>query len=686
VGTSPGTTFNPPRTARQDPVDLRDAYYTPSLQPLRHELFPPDKLLILNQHTEGACTGFALSAAIEMFRRRRAASEKAMGIKTKDIFDEDHCASPRMLYEMAKLHDEIQEPNQSGSTIRGALKGFFHNGVCIQELAPYIPNAEGPWTLELTQARDARNLTLGAYYRLRPAMSDYHAVLNECGAIIASAVVHDGWLANNLRGGAKPPEEPGVIKFTPSFAGRHAFVIVGYDAKGFIIQNSWGEAWGGFKGRPGLAHWCYDDWAENIMDAWVLQVGVSTPSAFHLTHTLVRPNFVGAQAAPVVSQIRRQDVIGHLIHLDDGKLVKTGRYATPISSLRATALYLAAKGNGAIAAPNNELTDPSASLLAPEKFRHILFFAHGSLSGPEVGARRVSTMKEVFKRNGIYPVHLMWETGLTDTVFDALKAVYARAVERVGKQAEELDRSIENMARGLGTKVWRAIKADAQHAFAKATSDGYAAFREVINANDLLRSDGEVAIINRDRAREGKPPLPPYKIHFAGHSAGSILVGECLKQWAAQEGAAARAENCFLLAPACTLDFYETHFQPLIEGDNIGKIVQYSLDDNLEEADSLDVYGKSMLNLVSYAFEERRGKSLLGLERSHKTPKWRKLRPSEDRYVTYYSREGSHRYTTARSHYEFPADLPTLNHMLKTILGEKPKPGKEFTAADLIGL
>ncbi|MGO7830553.1 hypothetical protein ACC690_38605, partial [Rhizobium johnstonii] len=60
---------------------------------------------------------------------------------------------------------------------------------------------------------------LGEYYRLQPDVSDYHAALNEVGAIYASAQIHQGWL--------KP--EAGKIAKSGAPIGGHAFVIVGYN-------------------------------------------------------------------------------------------------------------------------------------------------------------------------------------------------------------------------------------------------------------------------------------------------------------------------------------------------------------------------------------------------------------------------------------------------------------------------
>jgi hypothetical protein len=78
-------------TAVADTPDLRDWVYEPALVQLKREIDPPDTLNILNQGGEGSCTGFALAAVINLLRHRG---------------HRDGFVSPRMLYEMAKQHDE----------------------------------------------------------------------------------------------------------------------------------------------------------------------------------------------------------------------------------------------------------------------------------------------------------------------------------------------------------------------------------------------------------------------------------------------------------------------------------------------------------------------------------------------------------------------------------------------------
>ena len=163
--------------ARKDPPDIRDRYYEPALIQLKPEMDNREGAVVLDQGQEGACTGFGLAAVIN--RLHAAGSEKTF------------IASPRMLYEMAKKHDEWPGEDYAGSSCRGAIRGWKNMGVCEEEDWPYRTDDPGELTVE--RARAARATTLGAYYRLRPEINDYHAALNETGALYVSAMVHPGW-------------------------------------------------------------------------------------------------------------------------------------------------------------------------------------------------------------------------------------------------------------------------------------------------------------------------------------------------------------------------------------------------------------------------------------------------------------------------------------------------------------
>lgn len=221
--------------ARQDTPDVRDRMYEPALVSLKPAMDNRGSVPeVLDQGTEGACTGFGLAAVINILNVESG----------RNSFR----ASPRMLYEMAKMHDEWPGEDYAGSSCRGAIRGWNNMGVCSEDGWPYDPDEPGEITVE--RALDARLNTLGAYYRLRAEINDYHAALNEVGAIYVSASVHSGWYNPTGQG----ISELAIIHPSTNVSGGHAFAIVGYNSDGFIVQNSWGPEWG----TDGFALWLYE--------------------------------------------------------------------------------------------------------------------------------------------------------------------------------------------------------------------------------------------------------------------------------------------------------------------------------------------------------------------------------------------------------------------------------------------
>lgn len=610
-----------------DATDLRDRVYVPALLDLALSMRPHDAATspIRDQGREGACTGFALSSAITLMNRLRYQRLRPPIVAPS--------ISPRMLYEMAKINDDWPGEDYEGSSIRGALRGFYNNGACSDDVAPY-KDGEQNWYLKVEHAKDARNVGLGAYYRLRPDIIDYHAALNEVGVIYVSAMIHRGW--------QKPPT--GDIRPSHLTEGGHAFIIVGYDDKGFLIQNSWGEEWGGFNGQPGIARWRYEDWSATVMDAWVLRLSVPTPDAFDLTVTEPTPETEVLFEAQNVRAPRNEDIIGHVIHLNDGKLVGNGKYPTPITTIRETANFLA---------------DDAAT--ANRDYKHLLIYAHGGLNNRAASANRVRKMKEVFKRNGIYPIHFMWETGFYESLKDVIFNSKEKAEARVGGVSDFFDRMLEGLARGPGKAIWRDMKWDARQSF-KSQGGGRQALKVLLDGNAKRNN--------------------PLKIHLVGHSAGSILLGHMLEAMNSMNSLSTPVTSCSLMAPACTVDLFKDVYHPRIgkagAADGVKNLWQYNLIDQRELDDSVGPYRKSLLYFVSNAFEDAKKTPLLGME------SFKKDVPAKTGHKIHYAgRSGS--ITDSKTHGGFDNDRKTMNDILKNILGKKPTAAKGFQPEDVTG-
>ncbi len=603
-----------------DVIDLRDRTYVPSLVPLHHETIPAvGELTIRDQHDEGSCTGFALAAVIDRQCR--------LGNRPGDV-------STRMLFEMAKLHDDLPDETTRGSTLRGALKGFFHNGVCDEASAPYtLPPGSPPWELQVETARKAREVTLGAYFRLNHEINDYHTAINEAGAVLASGKIHSGW--------ANPKN--GEIKRSSRHEGRHAFAIVGYTQEGFVVQNSWGVHWGGFKGLKGVALWRYEDWFENVEDAWVMRLAVSAPSAFDVKFARNHSIFRDPKAAQEAFAPRRLDINGHYLHLDDGNFVTRGKYTQTMGSVEATAGLINKGTRGEEGA---------------QAFKHILFFGHGALNNNTAIAKRVKAWRDVYKANGIYPMHIMWETGFNNEIVDVVQDLLFKTEERMGKGTEHLDARLEELAGPLGRKLWRDLKTTAKLTF-DPKRDGGIALRKLLIA-----------------AQQN----PKVKIHFASASAGVFLLAE-LADVMAELGIP--LESVSLMAPACSVPHYNARIRPHL-GKTIRKLNQYSLIDRREKSDTLNIYNKSLLCLVSNALEDNGERDLLGMETCIQEFGKPGLAALPKEHQVFFAGRDKDR-TNSTAHRGFDRDLKTMNDILGTILGKRPKSSLSFSAAHLNG-
>ncbi len=597
----------------EDSPDIRDYTYHPTLLSLHDKIDCPKELTILDQGSEGACTGFGLAAVINRQLNQRGDERKV---------------SPRMLYEMAKKFDEWEGEKYSGSSCRGAIRGWYNTGVCSEKLAPYADSEEN-WGLTLDQARDARKTTIGAYYRISKRLSDFHAALNEVDAIYVSAAVHEGWMKKNVKNG--------VIPYKGDTVGGHAFAIVGYNSDGFIVQNSWGTTWG----DNGVALWSYEDWLENIKDAWVVRLALSTPQIWHLT-----PN-ASARSTKEKGLFQksptRSEILGHFVHIDDGNFDDRGKYWMDLPSIDDTAKYVA--GN--------------------QDYKHLLLYAHGGLNSISDSARRIAAMKEIFKANGIYPFHFMYDTGLLEEIKDIILGKRDDVEKRAGGFTDFTDSLIEKSTRQLGRALWREMKSGANKPF----KQGGAGTQTIQSFLTAFSADG----------------AHPKKVHMVGHSTGAILLAALLKTLGSF-ASVPRVESCSLLAPACTHDVFKDVYRPLLhargaDSFGINRMSIYNLSGSLELKDTVTpLYRKSLLYLVSNAFEEKLGERLLGMQIFYRY--LRNLPGSSIlRFEISDGNTSSAAKTSSETHGGFDNDVQTMNDILKTIL--KSPPVRKFTRENL---
>lgn len=547
----------------KDPLDLRDLIYESGLFELPFKIDNrPVVPVLLNQGREGACTGFGLAAVVNFLHHNRSDFSTA---RRNSYKKKENGASARMLYEMAKRYDEWKGENYQGSSVRGAMKGWSRHGVCTWKDWPYQSN--DPGRLDPKRQRAALAHPLGAYYRVRHLyLNQMQAALAEAGIVYASASVHKGW---------HHVGPDGRIPYSKEMIGGHAFAIVGYDDQGFWVQNSWGPRWG----NKGFCHLGYDDWLENGYDCWVARLGVPVLS-LPGDSSLVRGRAAEFGFIPDESVVL-DTIRPHFVNLgNDGRFSASGIYSSDEAEVDEVVL-------GGFKKAPAQGSDP----------KKLLLYCHGGLNSEKASASRVASMLPYFRGNGIYPVHFMWETGMLESVGGIVADAFRRGrFQGWADSMEErffdlLDEGIELGVKPLGKPVWNQIKDNA--ARASAEPEGGARYTAARIADCFARMDGKA------------------ELHLAGHSAGSIFIAHLLPVLAALE---LPVKSLTLYAPACSLDLFEAniakHLDKLVE-----RFALFNLTDPVERGDNVHrTYHKSLLYLVSEAFEQRHRMPLLGME------------------------------------------------------------------------
>lgn len=563
-------------TASKDPVDLRDRSYTPQPRGLQ-DVFPSDEEvhqflptygragLILDQGQEGACTGFGLACVVNYLRWRKSGLSPQL-----------ESVSARMLYNFARRYDEYAGEDYEGSSCRGALKGWFNHGVCLESDWPYGGAAQPRYGY----ARRASATTLGVYYRVdRLSITDMQAAIQEVGAVYASAFTHDGW--NSLPSRRSAPSDHGalaVIPFDgrPSETGGHAFALVGFNGQGFVIQNSWGRQWA----SGGFAVLTYADWLANCMDAWVVAMGVPGVVVGRVSAGSTAATGAGAGASQSLWWSREQAYQHSVVLGNDGRMK---RYLTE-DELSRTLLHQAAG-----------LPDQWFRTQGADMPRRLVIFAHGGLNSEDAAIDRARAMGRHFIGNGCYPLFLVWKTGLLETlgniVADAMRRQPALAAGVGEWLSERTDLLVEKtIGRPIARPIWSEMKENAELVFGSG------------RGGDLL-----ITALQKLADTWGDA----FELHLVGHSAGAIILGHMLGALAAR-GMAGKIRTTHLYAPACSVQFANRHYAPHTE--LMRGLYLRILSDRVERNDCVGaIYRKSLLYLVSNALEMDLRTPILGL-------------------------------------------------------------------------
>jgi hypothetical protein len=645
VTSSTGAAVKRKLTARRDTLDFRDRMFQTSLIEVPTHIPLADYLAwrvpVLDQGEEGACTGFGLATVANfLLQRRKVVPDKAP-------------VSARMLYEMARRYDEWPGENYSGSSARGAMKGWQKHGVCSEDEWKYEFTAPKPGGLTEARTADALRRPLGAYLRVNHKdLVAMHSALAEVGILYATATVHEGW--DDVDAG-------GAIAWPRPLSGGHAFAIVAYDADGFWIQNSWSDKWG----LGGFARICYDDWLANATDVWVARLGAPVVLRQCESAAIAHSAAAGRSVAYSYADLRP-----HVVSLgNDGALRPGGEYGTSPAELREIF----------------EVDMPRAMAGWPE--RHVLLYAHGGLVDERSAIQRVADYRSAMLGSCIYPLSFVWHSdywsSITNILQDAMRRRRPEGVLGAAKDflLDRLDDTLEILARSLtGKASWDEMKENALAAGSR--PEGGA--RMALDLLAALRTQMD------------------FKLHVVSHSAGAVfhaplvrLLTSPAKKIASgflqgQTGYGLPVDTCTLWAPAVTTELFKQAYLPSVNDGSIGRLAVFALSDKAEQDDNCArIYNKSLLYLVSRAFEESafgEGTPLLGME------KWLARDPELSQLFTGGAAdlvfspnsfpEGSITASRSAHHNDFDDDGATLKATLARITGAPAVPaGAPVTAA-----
>jgi hypothetical protein len=482
-------------------------------------------------------------------------------------------------------------------------------------------------------------------------------------------MVHDGWdspsgtktIAFTENGEAKSIDLP-VIQRKDRAESGHAVAIVGYTDEGFIIQNSWGGGWG----NGGFALLPYEDYLLHAIDVWVAQVGV--PVAIDLWESGFTDTTAGIQRAG--KSIPLADIRPFTVDIgNNGRLSDSGEYWTTPEDVRRL------------------FSEVIPAATAGWKKKRVMFYLHGGLVDEAAVARRVIAYRDVMLANEIYPVHIMWESGLTETLRSLIADLFD-ADRKAGGVADWLaktrdglleakDWTLELTAAQPGGAFWREMKENAR--LASAPGGGMRVIARTV-AEALAEADAT------ERAK--------WELHVVGHSAGGIFAAHAVELFA-RAGVAFRTLQ--FLAPAITVELFRKTLMPAIRAGRCPAPDLYILSDAGERDDDLGPYGKSLLFLVSNAFEGARATPILGMERFVAAvpgvePPAADIAALLDGRLVIAGAGGpspadplKEKFPVSRSetHGGFDNDIGTMNSLIWRILGGVPPKARPFTVRDL---
>ncbi|MGE0680431.1 MAG: caspase family protein [Candidatus Binatia bacterium] len=329
----------------------------------------------------------------------------------------------------------------------------------------------------------------------------------------------------------------------------------------------------------------------------------------------------------------------HVINLTQGKFSSDGLFSTTQGDVDA---IFGEHLEGALAKAGGKL--------------RIMFYAHGGLVAEKDGLQIAAKHVSWWKKNNIYPLYFIWETGLFETIGQLLFGSRQRMRDLGTRDLQDYttDPLIEATVRTLGgVHIWSGMKRSAELSVA---DDGGARY-----------------VVRKLKAFCDAHPNQ-IELHAVGHSAGSIFLSHFLP--AALDLQVPVFDSLHLLAPAIRVDEFHKRLTAHVGG-GVRTLNIFTMSKDWEKDDNCaGIYGKSLLYLIYYALEPERKTPILGLEESLRAdPSLQKLfglsgHPQENGEVIWAKTKvkSGRNASTSTSHGGFDDDPPTMNSVVRRIL------------------
>jgi hypothetical protein len=337
----------------------------------------------------------------------------------------------------------------------------------------------------------------------------------------------------------------------------------------------------------------------------------------------------------------------HVINLNQGRFSDEGLFRT--STADVDAIF------------DDHLARAAQEAQADQRPLRVLFWAHGGLISEASGLWIAHQQTMWWKRNRIYPIHFVWETGFCDALKQILSGARQAAPRGVPRDFWDhtTDLAVEAAARTLGGgKIWAAMKRSAELASAPQGGATYVARK----------------LIKLCESRPGQ-----IELHAVGHSAGSIFHAHFLSMAFAM--GVPPFKTLQLLAPAIRIDTFKSQLLQHI-GKAIGSLTMFTMQRDWEQDDHVaQIYRKSLLYLIHYALEADRKTPILGLEVSVRDDaacanlfdlRGVRGRQAEVVWSVTEATSGANA-STSRTHGGFDNDRATMDSVAHRVLGAPPE-------------